>query len=153
MFEINVGTQRSTYDPVMVQPFRDEVTRVGVKELLTAEEVDNVVAMPGTTLVFVNSVCGCAAGMARPALGFIMQNGVLPDRVVSVFAGMEKDAVAKARNYFAPYPPSSPSFGMIKDGKLVAILERKNIEGRSAQMVAMDLLTMIETHCEQKVRS
>lgn len=146
MFEINLDA-RPSYDPAMVQPMRDEVTRMGVTELLTPQDVDKTVALPGTTLVFVNSVCGCAAGMARPALGAIMKHGVLPDRVVTVFAGMEKDAVARARQHFAPYPPSSPQFGLIKDGKLVAILERRQIEGRSGQQVAQDLLTMIQEHC------
>ena len=146
MFEIKVGAARPSYDPVMVQPMRDEVTRWGIKELHTPEEVDETMKLPGTTLVFVNSVCGCAAGMARPALGAIMQHGVLPDRVVTVFAGMEKEAVAKARDYFLPYPPSSPQFGLMKDGKLVAILERRQIEGRSGQQVAGELLKMIEEH-------
>ena len=150
MFEIKVGTSRPSYDPVMVQPMREEITRVGVKELMTAEEVDAVVKETGTTLIFVNSVCGCAAGMARPALGAIMKHGILPDRVVSVFAGMEKEAVAKAREYMLPYPPSSPSFGLIKDGKLVAMLERRNIEGHSGQEVANAILEMITTHAVAK---
>lgn len=150
MFEIKVGLDRPTYDPVMVQPMREEVTHMGVRELLTAEEVDAVAKLPGTTMIFVNSVCGCAAGMARPALVAIMKHGVLPDHVVSVFAGMEKAAVARARELMAPYPPSSPSFALLKDGKLVAMLERKHIEGRSGQQVAEALLQMITENCADK---
>jgi putative YphP/YqiW family bacilliredoxin len=128
------------YDPRMVQPMRDEVTSLGVQELRTAEEVDAAMAQKkGTTLVFVNSVCGCAAGNARPALRKLMQGTARPDRAVTVFAGQDREATAQARTYFTGQPPSSPCFALLKDGVLVGMLHRHNIEGRTADEVAGDL--------------
>src|SRR5690348_12738126 len=122
MFEINTLNSRPSYDPVMVQPMREEVTRLGITELHTPQEVDQALQSKGTVLVFVNSVCGCAAGSARPGLALAMQNSVLPDKVVSVFAGMEKDAVVQARSYFTGYAPSSPQIGLLRDGKIIAMI-------------------------------
>src|SRR6185295_16499607 len=112
------------YDPELVQPFRDEVTRMGVKELRTPKDVDEALKKPGTTLVFVNSVCGCAAAGARPGLRLSMLNAKKPQNMVSVFAGMEADATAKAREYYARYRPSPPQIALMKDGKLVKMIQR-----------------------------
>ena len=115
------------YDPQMVQPFRDELTTLGVTELLTPEDVTSTLAESGTTLVFVNSVCGCAAAGARPGLRLAMMNEKKPDRIVTVFAGMEAAATAKAREHFAPYRPSSPQIALMKDGELVHMIQRQDI--------------------------
>jgi putative YphP/YqiW family bacilliredoxin len=128
----------------MIQTMRDELTRVGFKELKTADEVEQ--SLPnakGTSVVFVNSVCGCAGGIARPAAALGLQN-VKPDNLFTVFAGQDKDATAAARNHFAPYPPSSPSIAIMKDGKLVTLIERSQIEGSSAQAVAAKLANAVE---------
>jgi len=135
------------YDPRAVQPMRDELTRVGVRELLTAKEVDEALAKKGTTLVVVNSVCGCAAGGARPAVMLALQHKVIPDQLTTVFAGMEREAVAQARSYFKGVPPSSPGIALLKDGALAAILERGDIEGRSPQELAAALASMFDKHC------
>jgi len=137
------------YDPMMVQPMREELTAIGVTELKTPEEVDAFLASKsGTTLVVVNSVCGCAAGMARPGLRMALQEGgVRPDRIGTVFAGMEIDAVERARSYFSDMPPSSPSFALFKDGQLAWFVPRHRIEGRTATDFAADLKKMFETHC------
>jgi putative YphP/YqiW family bacilliredoxin len=135
------------YDPELVQPFRDEVTRLGVKELRTPKEVDEALKKPGTTLVFVNSVCGCAAAGARPGLRLSMMSGKKPQNMVTVFAGMEADAVAKAREYFAPYRPSSPQIALMKDGKLVKMIQRHDIEGQAPENVAKMLTAAYEQFC------
>lgn len=135
------------YDPTLVQPMRDELTAVGVQELTTPEQVDKAMAQPGTTLVFVNSVCGCAAGSARPGLRLALQHSVQPDRVVSVFAGMDREAVDRARSYFLGYPPSSPQIALLRDGKVVHMIPRHHIEGRSAAMIAEHLADAFNTHC------
>lgn len=135
------------YDPELVQPMRDEVTRLGVKELRSPKEVDEALKEPGTTLVFVNSVCGCAAGGARPGLRLAMMNAKKPSQMVTVFAGMETEAVAKAREYFAPYRPSSPQIALIKDGKLVKMFQRQDIEGRDPGVLAKSLSEAFDEHC------
>ncbi|MBL7988572.1 MAG: BrxA/BrxB family bacilliredoxin [Chlorobi bacterium] len=135
------------YDPILVQPMRDELTTAGVQELTTPEQVDAAMAQPGTTLVFVNSVCGCAAGSARPGLRLAMQHTVQPDRVVSVFAGMDREAVDRARSYFLGYPPSSPQIALLRDGQVIHMIPRHQIEGRSAQMIAEHLADTFNTHC------
>jgi putative YphP/YqiW family bacilliredoxin len=136
------------YDPDLVRPMREEVTRLGLKELLTPQEVDAVVQQPGTTLIFVNSVCGCAAGGARPGLRLsLMQNKKKPDRMVTVFAGMEALAVEKAREYFRPYRPSSPQIALMKDGKLVKMIQRQDIEGKDPAVIAKDLNDAFEKFC------
>jgi putative YphP/YqiW family bacilliredoxin len=135
------------YDPEMVQPMRDELTSLGVKELLTAQDVEAAVKQPGTTLVFVNSVCGCAAGGARPALRLSLMNAKKPANLFTVFAGMETAAVAKAREYFAPFRPSSPQIGILKDGKLVKVIQRQDIEGRDPGSIAQMLVTTFNEIC------
>jgi len=133
----------------MIQPMRDELTRAGIKELLTPEDVvENFEkAKDGTALVVVNSVCGCAAGQARPGVVLALQHEVKPDYLFTVFAGQEKEATAKAREYFAPYPPSSPSIALMKNGELVHFIERHDIEDRSAQEIAADLIAAFDKYC------
>jgi putative YphP/YqiW family bacilliredoxin len=134
------------YDPSMVQPMREEVTRLGVKELRDPAAVDAALKGPaakGTTLVFVNSVCGCAAGNARPALRILMEEGAKPDHAFTVFAGQDPEATARARSYFGGQPPSSPCFALLKDGKLVGLLPRSSIEGRMAPEIASDLVEAV----------
>ena len=135
------------YDPQMVQPFRDELTSVGVKELLTAADVDAAMKSSGTTLVFVNSVCGCAAGSARPGLRMSLLGEVKPDSIVTVFAGMEREATERAREYFKPYQPSSPQIALMKDGQLVHMIQRHDIEGQQADAVARNLGEAFAKHC------
>lgn len=136
------------YDPVMVQPMREEVTRLGVKELKTPAEVDAAVKNPGTTLLFVNSVCGCAAAGARPGLTLALRHAHRPKQLTTVFAGMEREAVARAREYFKPYQPSSPQIALLKDGKLVHMLQRHDIEGRDPQAIAAALTKAFDEHCK-----
>ena len=134
----------------MVQPMRDELTRVGVKELTNADEVaENFeAAKDGTALIVINSVCGCAAGLCRPGVALALQNEVVPDHLFTVFAGQDKEATAKAREYFAPYPPSSPSIALMKNGELVHFIERHNIEDRSAEAIAAELTAAFDKHCK-----
>lgn len=132
----------------MVQPMRDELTRLGIRELKTPEDVEATLPdAKGTTLVVVNSVCGCAAGQARPGVAQALAHDVTPDHLYTVFAGQEKEATAKAREYFAPYPPSSPSIALMKDGELVHFIERHQIENRSAAEIAADLTAAFDRHC------
>ncbi len=136
------------YDPNLVRPMRAELTSLGFQELLSPEDVDGFMAeRTGTALVVVNSVCGCAAGMARPGVNLALQQGPRPDRLGTVFAGMEEDAVARARSYFGGYPPSSPSLARFRDGELVNFVPRHQIEGRMAIDVANDLIKALEEHC------
>jgi putative YphP/YqiW family bacilliredoxin len=132
------------YDPVMVQPMRDEVTRLGMKEMRTADEVDSQLNAPGTAFVFINSVCGCAAGGARPALKLALQHAKKPERLTTAFAGNDIEAVAKARSYFTGFPPSSPQFAIVKDGKLAWIMERWQIEGRAPETIAAELVKVFD---------
>jgi len=136
------------YDPQLVQPFRDELTSLGVSELLNTEDVDAAMRQPGTTLVFVNSVCGCAAGSARPGFRLSLLNEKKPNHTVTVFAGMETDATARAREYFKPYRPSSPQIALLKDGQLVAMIQRQDIEGKQPEQVAQSLTDAYNEHCE-----
>ena len=136
------------YDERFITPMRQELTRLGVEELRTAAEVDaKLKDAKGTTLVVVNSMCGCAARNARPAIASALQHTVKPDTLTTVFAGQDADATARARGYFAGYAPSSPQIGLLKDGKLVFMLERYQIEGRSAQEIANDLVGAFDQHC------
>ena len=135
------------YDPVLVQPMRDELTRLGVRELLTPTQVEAEVKKSGTTLVFVNSVCGCAAAGARPALRLSLMHAKKPQNVVTVFAGMEREAVAKAREFFKPYQPSSPQIALMKDGKLVKMIQRQDIEGKQPQQIAETLTAAFNEFC------
>ncbi len=136
------------YDERFIAPMRQELTRLGVEELRTAAEVDaRLKDAKGTTLVVVNSMCGCAARNARPAIASALQHTVKPDTLTTVFAGQDPDATARARGYFTGYAPSSPQIGLLKDGKLVFMLERYQIEGRSAQEIANDLVGAFDQHC------
>ncbi len=135
------------YDPRLVQPMREELTSIGFTELLTPADVDAFMdEKSGTALIVVNSVCGCAAGMARPGVRMALQQGPKPDRLATVFAGQDLDAVARARSYFAEMPPSSPSMALFRDGELVHFVPRHLIEGRAAEQVAGDLVKALEEH-------
>jgi len=136
------------YDERLVTPMRQELTRLGVRELRTPEAVDETLQnAKGTTLVVVNSVCGCSARMARPAVAIALQNPVKPDILTTVFAGQDADATERARSYFTGYPPSSPQIGLLKDGKLVFMLERWQIESRAADEIAHDLVNAFNKYC------
>ncbi len=136
------------YDERLVTPMRQELTSIGITEMRTPEEVDAKLAdAQGTTLVVVNSVCGCAARNARPAVAAALQHSVKPDTQTTVFAGMQKAAVDRARSYFIGYGPSSPQIALLKDGKLVFLLERHNIEGRTAGEIADDLTAAFDKYC------
>lgn len=133
----------------MIQPMRDELTSIGIKELRTPEEVEaNLPEAKGTALVVINSVCGCAAGQCRPGVAQALQHDAVPDHLFTVFAGQDKEATAKAREYFAPYPPSSPSIALMKDGELVYFIERHSIENRSAHEIAADLVGAFDKFCK-----
>lgn len=139
------------YDPMLVAPMRDELTRLGVQELLTAGEVDAWFGeKSGTALLVINSVCGCAAGQARPSVGLALRHGVKPDRVATVFAGQDLEATAKARGYFADLPPSSPSMAMFRDGELVHFVPRHRIESRGADVIAAELTEAFEKYCSSR---
>jgi putative YphP/YqiW family bacilliredoxin len=136
------------YDERFVTPMRQELTRLGVEELRTAADVDaRLKDASGTTLVVVNSVCGCAARNARPAVASALRHSVKPDHLATVFAGQDVEATAKARSYFTGYPPSSPSIGLFKDGEVVFMLERWQIEGRPADEIAHDLVNAFNRYC------
>ena len=136
------------YDERFVTPMREELTRLGVQELRTPDEVDaKLKDSKGTTLVVVNSICGCAARMARPAVAMALQNATKPDHLTTVFAGQDADATNRARGYFTGYPPSSPQIALMKDGEVVFMLERWQIEGRSANAIAEDLVSAFDEHC------
>jgi putative YphP/YqiW family bacilliredoxin len=135
------------YNPTLVAPMREEMTRMGAKELTTVQEVDAALGdQKGTMLVFVNSVCGCAAGNARPALRLALQHGVKPQQVVTVFAGQDLEATARARQYLTDYQPSSPSMALLRDGEVVHFVHRPQIEGRSPQAIAADLTASLDKH-------
>lgn len=136
------------YDEMIVGPMRQELTRLGIQETRTAEEVDAVLGeKKGTVLVVVNSVCGCAAGMARPAVAMALESANRPDRMITVFAGNDREATARAREYFVGYRPSSPSIALLKDGQVVKMFERWQIEGREAHDVAAELTAAFDEHC------
>jgi bacilliredoxin len=136
------------YSELMIHPMREELTRIGVEEMRTPADVEKVLDnSQGTVMVVVNSICGCAAGKARPGIARALQHNVRPDKVVTVFAGADIEATEKARSYFTDYPPSSPSVALLKDGKLVWMLERRQIEGRDASQVAAELTSAFEQHC------
>src|SRR5215469_18172363 len=139
------------YPEIMVVPMREELTRLGIQELRTAQEVDSALGShSGTTMVVVNSICGCAAGKMRPAVRLALQQGTAkPDQSITVFAGQDRDATEKARNYFAPNPPSSPSIGLLRDGKLVYFMPRAEIETSDARTIAAKLVAAFEQHCSR----
>lgn len=135
------------YPEPFVAPMRAELTRLGVQELRTPEQVDEAVGSDGTVMIVVNSVCGCAAGKARPGIAIAMQHARRPQLAATVFAGADIEATERARQYFAPYPPSSPSIGLLRDGKLVFMLERRDIENRDAAAIAARLTAAFDEHC------
>lgn len=135
------------YPPELVQPMREDLTNIGFSELFTAEEVNEAIKKEGTTLVVVNSVCGCAAANARPGARISLQHTKKPDHLVTVFAGVDREAVDAARAHMIPFPPSSPSMALFKDGELVHMLERHHIEGRAAEMIADNLIGAYDDYC------
>lgn len=135
------------YPAELVKPMREDLTNVGFEELHTSEAVDSAIAKAGTTLVVVNSVCGCAAANARPGAKTSLQNAKKPDHIVTVFAGVDKDAVDAARAHMIPFPPSSPCMALFKDGELVHMLERHHIEGRPAELISENLMDAYNQHC------
>jgi putative YphP/YqiW family bacilliredoxin len=135
------------YPEILIKPMRDELTQLGVVETRTPEQVDEAVKQPGTVMIIVNSVCGCAAGKARPGIAMALKNPNLPDRIVTVFAGADIEATDHARGYFKGYPPSSPSVGLLRDGELVYMLQRHQIEGREAPQIATELTTAFNRFC------
>lgn len=142
----------SMYPEIMLIPMREELTRLGIEELRTADAVDQALKnRPGTTLVVVNSICGCAAGRMRPAVRVALENGTKPDKAFSVFAGQDKNATDRARSYFTGYPPSSPSIAILRDGQLVYMMQRRDIESREAPAIAADLKQAFDKFCGTSV--
>lgn len=135
------------YPEAIVKPMKSELTSVGFEELATPDAVDRAISSKGTVLVVVNSVCGCAAGAARPGVKLAIHHGKHPDKFTTVFAGVDTEATAQARKHFLPYPPSSPSIALFKDGKLVHFIERHHIEGRPAELIAENLKMAFEQFC------
>lgn len=136
------------YPEEFIQPFREELTRLGVEELRTPEAVDDAIQnSTGTVMVIVNSICGCAAGKARPGVALALKNDIRPDKVATVFAGADIEATERARGYFTGYAPSSPSIGLLKDGQLVYMMERYQIEGKGPEQIAAELRLAFDTHC------
>ncbi|MCB9496597.1 MAG: BrxA/BrxB family bacilliredoxin [Fibrobacteria bacterium] len=138
-----------TYDPVAVAPFRQQLTDVGFRDLTTPEEVDEAILAPGTVLVVLNSVCGCSAGSARPGVGAALQNARIPDRLVALFAGQEKTAVAHLRaTHLASFAPSSPNIALFRDGELVMLMERRHIQAMDADEIAGGLVEVFDKVCQ-----
>ena len=137
------------YPEQFIAPMRAELTRLGVQELRTAADVDKAVQSTGTVMIVVNSVCGCAAGKARPGVAVALQHARRPDVIGTVFAGADIEATDRARQYFAPYPPSSPSIALMRDGQLLYMLERRDIENRDAAAIAAKLTTAFDEHCRE----
>ena len=135
------------YPEFFVAPMRDELTRLGAIELRTADQVDNTLSKEGTVMVVVNSVCGCAAGKARPGVAIALQHEVKPDVVATVFAGADVEATERARSFFTGYPPSSPCVALLRDGRLIYLLERHQIENQEATAIARDLTEAFDKHC------
>lgn len=140
------------YPEILVVPMREELTRLGIAELRSAEEVDQALKnAPGTTMVVVNSICGCAAGRMRPAVRMALQNSIQPDKAFSVFAGQDTEATERARSYFTAWPPSSPSIAILHDGRLVYMMPRRDIESREAPAIAADLKAAFDKFCGKAV--
>ena len=136
------------YPEQLVAPMRTDLTSAGFTELKTPQDVEKQISTKGTTLLVINSVCGCAAGAARPGVKWALQNSTKkPDHLTTVFAGVDKDAVSKAREFTLPYPPSSPAIALFKDGELLHFVERHHIEGRNAQMIGSHLVEVFEEYC------
>ena len=137
------------YPELMVMPMREELTRLGIKETRTPDEVEKALKRAGTTMVVVNSICGCAAGKMRPAVRAALQNSARPDQAITVFAGQDRDATDKARGYFTGYPPSSPSIGILRDGELVYMMQRSDIETSDPQTIASKLAQAFNQFCSK----
>jgi len=135
------------YPEIMCVPMREELTRLDIEELRTAQQVDSAVKAPGITMVVVNSICGCAAGRMRPAVRMAMQHATRPDRSYSVFAGQDTEATERARGYFTGHPPSSPSIALLRDGQIVYMMPRREIESREAPAIAADLKAAFDRFC------
>ncbi|MFL2603577.1 MAG: BrxA/BrxB family bacilliredoxin [Flavobacteriaceae bacterium] len=135
------------YPAEIVKPMREELTNIGFEELTTSDDVSNALTKKGTTLIVVNSICGCAAANARPGVNYSLQNEKTPDYLVTVFAGVDTEATKSARDMMVPFPPSSPSIGLFKDGALVHMIERHHIEGRPAELIAENLKAAYNSHC------
>jgi len=135
------------YPEIMVIPMREELVRAGIKETRTAADVDAAVAHPGTTMVVVNSICGCAAGKMRPGVRMALQSANQPDQAITVFAGQDREATDRARSYFIGHPPTSPSIGILRDGKLVYLMQRSDIETSTAPAIAQQLASAFDTFC------
>ena len=140
--------QQTMYPAELVKPMRQDLASAGFEELFTPESVQDAINQSGTVLVVVNSVCGCAAANARPAAKLSLRNAKTPDRLVTVFAGVDREAVDAARSLMIPFPPSSPSMGLFKDGELVHMIERHHIEGRPAEVIADNLMAAYDEFCE-----
>ena len=137
------------YPEIMIVPMREELTRAGIKEVRTAEAVDQALAKPGTTLLVVNSICGCAAGKMRPGVRLALQNKNLPDQAITVFAGQDREATERARSYFEGHPPTSPAVAILRDGKLVYLMQRSAIETATAPMIAQELARAMNELCSK----
>ncbi|HVJ07617.1 MAG TPA: BrxA/BrxB family bacilliredoxin [Acidisarcina sp.] len=137
------------YPEIMVIPMREELTRAGIKEARTAPDVDKALAQTGTTMVVVNSICGCAAGKMRPGVRLALQNTVVPDQSIAVFAGQDREATERARSYFEGNPPTSPAIAILRDGKLVYLMQRSAIEVSTAQEIAQELARAFNEFCAQ----
>ena len=135
------------YPEIMLIPMREELTRAGIKEARTSAEVDAALAQPGTTMLVVNSICGCAAGKMRPGVRLALQHAQKPDHAVTVFAGQDREATDKARSYFQGHPPTSPAVAILRDGQLVYLMQRSAIEGSTAQDIAAELARAFDTYC------
>jgi putative YphP/YqiW family bacilliredoxin len=135
------------YPELMIIPMREELSRAGVKEVRTAEEVDSALKEPGTTMLVVNSICGCAAGKMRPGVRMALQNKTLPDHLITVFAGQDREATDRARSYFEGHPPTSPAIAILRDGKLVYLMQRSAIETATAPMIAQELTRAMNELC------
>jgi putative YphP/YqiW family bacilliredoxin len=139
------------YPEFFVAPMREELTELGIEELRTPDQVDEALTRKGTTLLVVNSVCGCAAGRARPAIAEAVKHPVKPDHMTTVFAGADVEATSRARDYLVGYPPSSPSVALLRDGQLVWMLERRQIESQSMEAIVRDLTTAFDQHCAKEM--
>jgi putative YphP/YqiW family bacilliredoxin len=138
---------RLMYPELMVIPMREELTKAGVSEARTAADVDAALAEPGTTMLVVNSICGCAAGKMRPGVRLALQHGTKPDRAITVFAGQDREATEKARSYFQGHPPTSPAIAILRDGQLVYLMQRSAIESSTAPAIAQELARAFDTYC------
>jgi putative YphP/YqiW family bacilliredoxin len=137
------------YPEMMVIPMREELTRAGVKEARSSADVDAAVATPGTTMLVVNSICGCAAGKMRPGVRLALQHNTRPDQAVTVFAGQDREATDRARSYFQGHPPTSPAIAILRDGQLVYLMQRSAIESSTAPAIAQELTRAFETYCSK----